>query len=1056
MNARTQTRRSVINSCLAALLALVTTNLALADDGPESEFPELAQGGLVVQVGCADADRLVSLAGENRLVQGVDRSGESVESARTAIRAAELYGKVSAVRRIGPSLPYTDGLVNLLIVESSGEVSFDEQIRVLAPRGVVYTQTAEGWTRREKPVPDDIDQWTHYLYDASNNAVGADERVGPPKYHQWIAGPRWARSHDHLSTTSAVVSSGGRIFYIIDEGLTASVALLPRWKLISRDAHSGVLLWKRPIELWEGHLRDFRSGPSDLARRLVAVGDRVYVTLGYGEPISVLDARTGESLETYESTRGTLEMIVEGGTLYAVVGDRVPETIDTKEHIKNREGIWHWWPIYDIDLPERHLEAIDTTTGKTLWTKRDDLAAEILPATIASAGGSVYFQNYGELIKLDAKTGAVQWQIERPVSRQRPAWSTPTVVVHGDVVISADRSETAKAPRTQPSDKPTQWVINSQGGIAPPGRMIAVATETGERLWESPCKECYNAPVDILIADGLVWSGNLVGAREPGIVQGLDLHTGEVRRTRTADQEHFRIIMGHHRCYRNKATAKYLVLGRDGVELIDIKTGKGYGHNWTRGACQYGVMPCNGLIYVPPHSCACHVETKLNSFLALAASRETPEQSPRFVKGPAYGETADGGSTDATDWPTYRHDAGRTGCASTELPTKLTQAWSTKLPDTAVKGAVVAAGRVFVAGHDSHAIYALDASTGETLWHFTADGPIDSPPTIHDGAAIFGCSDGWIYAVRVTDGALAWRFRAAPSDRRIVVYGRIESPCPVHGSVLVRDGIVYAVSGRTSQLDDGMKLLKIEASTGKLILEKPIPAGLSDILLAQGDDLFLRHKRMDLEGDPLPANVPHLYSPAGLLDDDWWHRTYWQVGMRMGSGWGSWSKTGTTAPVGRIIVHDGETIYGFRRSRYHRDGSHVGMGPMHYLLCARSWPKKPGAAETIWTTRIALLARAMVLAGDRLFVAGPPDLFVQVSVDGKHPYTYASDEDLEKQEAAFAGKKGGVLQVLSTANGTPLARYELDSPPNWDSMVAAAGQLFLTTMDGRVICMKGE
>jgi len=1049
--------RRIVLSFLASLLIFVSTGDVFANPEIERKFPELARGGLVVHVGCFDTDQIVALAGDNRLVQAIDRTAEHVESAREAIREKGLYGKVSAVHMFGPTMPYTDGLVNLLIVEQGMGASHEEYLRIVAPGGIFYHKTATGWNHYVKPVPEDTDQWTHYLHDATNNAVGDDQQVGPPKHYQWIAGPRWARSHDHLSTVSAVVSSGGRIFYIIDEGLTSSVAMLPRWKLVARDAYSGILLWKRPIELWEGHLRDFRTGPSDLARRLIAIEDQVFVTLGYGEPVSVLDAATGKTTATYETTRGTLEMIVDDDTLYAVVGDRTPETTDTEEHTKNREGIWHWWPIYEIELPERHIAAIDTKTGETLWTKQDDQAKEILPTTLASAGGKLYFQNYDELVSLDAKTGEIDWQSERPVNRLRPAWSTPTVVVHGDVIISADRSEESPVPRTRTSDKPTQWVINSQGGIAPPGRMIAFSTETGKKLWESACKECYNAPVDILIADGLVWSGNLVHSRDPGITQGLDLLTGEVQRTRTRDQQHFSIRMSHHRCYRNKATTKYLVLGRDGIELIDVKTGKGFGHNWVRGACQYGVMPCNGLIYSPPHSCACHIETKLNSFVAMAATREPSEQTPRLIKGPAYEKTTMAAGVDSpTAWPTYRHNAARTGQATTKLPAKLKQAWEVQLPDTAVKSAVVAGGRVFVACRNTHAIYALDASTGETLWQFTADGPIDSPPTIHNGAAIFGSSDGWAYSVRVTDGSLAWRLRAGLSDRRIIAYGRVESPWPVHGSTLVRDGIVYATAGRTSFLDEGLKLLKIEAATGKLLLEKPIEAGLSDVLVAEGDNLFLRHKRLDLNGEPQTANVPHLYSPAGLLDDDWWHRTYWQVGTRMGSGWGAWPNTGMTAPVGRILVHDGETIYGFRRSRYHRDGSHVGMGPMHYLLYARSWPKKEGAAPTSWTTRIPLLARAMVLTDDKLFVAGPPDLFVQVPVDGTHPYTYAAEEELEKQEASFKGEAGGILQVISTEDGAPLAKYELDSPPNWDSMVAADGALFLTTMDGRVICMQGE
>ena len=64
---------------------------------------------------------------------------------------------------------------------------------------------------------------------------------------------------------------------------------------MARNAFSGVVLWKRDIEKWEDHLRPFRTGPTELQRRLVAVGDCVYVTLGYGAPVTALDAATGDN-----------------------------------------------------------------------------------------------------------------------------------------------------------------------------------------------------------------------------------------------------------------------------------------------------------------------------------------------------------------------------------------------------------------------------------------------------------------------------------------------------------------------------------------------------------------------------------------------------------------------------------------------------------------------------------------------------------------------------------------------------------------------------------------
>ena len=91
----------------------------------------------------------------------------------------------------------------------------------------------------------------------------------------------------------------------------------------------------------------------------------------------------------------------------------------------------------------------------------------------------------------------------------------------------------------------------------------------------------------------------------------------------------------------------------------------------------------------------------------------------------------------------------------------------------------MADGPLFIAEVDRHAIHAIDAGSGERLWSYTAGGRIDSPPTYDRGRLLFGSANGYVYCLRASDGALAWRFRAAPHDRRIVAYGQLESAWPV-------------------------------------------------------------------------------------------------------------------------------------------------------------------------------------------------------------------------------------------------------------------------------------
>ena len=263
------------------------------------------QGGLVVHLGCGDGKLTAALrTNDSYLVHGLTTNAEQVVAAREEIRSQGLYGPLSVDVFDGKRLPYVDNLINLLVADELGGVTMEEVMRVLAPLGVVHI----GGKKTVKPWPGDIDDWTHYLHGPGNNAVAKDTVVGPPKRYQWISGPRWARSHDHLNSLSALVSAKGRVFCIIDEAPIASVAFKSEWRLVARDAFSGVLLWKRDMGPWEDQFRSFRSGPTALAKRLVAVGDRVYVTLGYGRPISILDAGTGKTILTCEGTDNAMEI----------------------------------------------------------------------------------------------------------------------------------------------------------------------------------------------------------------------------------------------------------------------------------------------------------------------------------------------------------------------------------------------------------------------------------------------------------------------------------------------------------------------------------------------------------------------------------------------------------------------------------------------------------------------------------------------------------------------------------------------------------------------------
>jgi len=187
------------------------------------------RGGLVVDIGCGDGRLTAALrANDGYLVHGLDSDSANVENARGYILSKGLYGKVSIGTFDGKHLPYADNLVSVAVISDQSSVISGEVERVLAPGGVCVSNPKSQIQNPKwiKPVPDEIDDWTHYLF-------------------------------------------------------------------------------------------AFREGPTAIPRRLVAVGDRVYATLGIRAPVSVLDAASGNAIHSYEDTTGAEEIIVSEGVLFA-------------------------------------------------------------------------------------------------------------------------------------------------------------------------------------------------------------------------------------------------------------------------------------------------------------------------------------------------------------------------------------------------------------------------------------------------------------------------------------------------------------------------------------------------------------------------------------------------------------------------------------------------------------------------------------------------------------------------------------------------------------------
>jgi outer membrane protein assembly factor BamB len=371
---------------------------------------------------------------------------------------------------------------------------------------------------------------------------------------------------------------------------------------------------------------------------------------------------------------------------------------------------------------------------------------------------------------------------------------------------------------------------------------------------------------------------------------------------------------------------------------------------------------------------------------------------------------------------------------------------------------------------------------------------VDSPPTIYRGLVLFGSADGSVYCLRLSDGKLIWRFRAAPEELNTVALGQVESVWPVHGSILIENGVAYAAAGRSSYIDGGIILYGLDPATGKIIHkqhvrnshpmvtsadDKPqmehqkidqnatdaktftapdksdafsMEGVTTDILVSDGSSIFMRHLRFDRQCVRQPELSRHLFSTSGLLDDAENHRSHWVLGTgdfsRIGVAY-SWiakSRSGRkgvhlAVPYGVLLAFDDDTVWGVRRGN-----AYTLFAEAHKPFSAdeKSLPDFRNVEDNAdkrwkWSVDIDVRPRAMVRADDLLFLGGTP---------------YSADQlDLA---ATYEGTKGGLISVMSTSNGEKIAEQRLDSPPVWDGIAAANGRLYISLESGNLLSLKSK
>jgi hypothetical protein len=273
-----------------------------------------------------------------------------------------------------------------------------------------------------------------------------------------------------------------------------------------------------------------------------------------------------------------------------------------------------------------------------------------------------------------------------------------------------------------------------------------------------------------------------------------------------------------------------------------------------------------------------------------------------------------------------------------------------------------------------------------------------------------------------------------------------------------------------------------------------MPVALPDILSSDGASLYMRSQRFGLDGrresvTPLhPGGTRngtlalgadqaggnrHIFCPSGFLDDTWFHRAYWIYGRHFPGGASGWPVAGNFTPAGRILACDESRVYGYGR----KSDMYQWRTPLAYHLYsagrdliklpppkktpkkankkAAARPRKTHEIDFRWSTEVDVHARALLLASDTLFMAGPPALADEIHAFENWGEAEA-DRQLAAQAEAIEGKHGARLVAVNKHDGSKLSAMELSTPPIFDGMIAARECLYLATIDGEIICLAGE
>lgn len=783
--------------------------------GAESDATRLG-GGLCVMPKVTSAEAVLAVLGSGSWRVHALADPAQVPALREALWQAGVLGRTAWVDARGADAPWVEDSVELFLLPEADAATLaaypaDLVGRLLVPtagearigglpagqldawaasaKGCAVTRDAGGLTLRRNALPG-ADSWTHWYHDAGNNPVSRDTLAGSPQTLQWLGLPQRGASYRAVLAAQGVLVSlaGSDHIYFPSEAEDAC-------RLSARSLGNGTPLWQRPLR------------QAVTIQPICAIGGGS-LYLADGANVVELDLRGGREQRRFTppGTGGgeVCAVMVDDRRIYALAG---PEVEKPRGSPSSRKP---------LPIPAgRVLAAWDRADGRELWRVT---GKDIDPRSLALGGARLHYHDHGDaLVAADVSTGRECWRLaeaENMPAAENGLYTFLRPVRTGD-----------RTPYVVANDTTTV--------VAAPGvdRILAIDGATGAVRYRLDRAAGDGALRAILIEDGQLL---LAGKKDAG---WLDLVTGK-----PAAKPHAAALADG--CARPTISAA-LSLSKTGA-IGDRTTGDKLSDGASRSGCEPGGSGifAGGLSVVSPQGyCTCATVLPGGWVVRRAAARDRfhagakaagpgPEPGPQPVAARA-------GIPGAGDWPQARHDGAGSAGSRVKLG-GLNPAW--KVPGVGAERStppIAVAGLILVAD-DRGLVRALAEADGKERWHTLLGGAVLRAPTVADGRLLIGSADGLIACLDPITGALAWRLRVPPMDRRVMLYGRWSSTWPVHSGVVVHAGKVYAAAGMVP--DDGVWLVAANLSDGKVFYRQHIEipgATVAGDLHWQGEHLWL-------------------------------------------------------------------------------------------------------------------------------------------------------------------------------------------------------------------------